>query len=182
MLQDACIGPHCRRARGGVVHSSCGSLGVLCQSNATGLSGKWHVTRLSPPEKRSTAGSSEDELLAHLVIQLLPTLLDTDTDRYTDGYRFCLTIKFTNMPTLAAAVLPDLISPGQQVAWPRGHPPTRIISARFHLASTCLFSVSETQWAFSHPIGTPSTSQQVWRRIWGQRAWHLPTFSTSMAP
>ena len=62
------------------------------------------------------------------------------------------------------AILPDLDRPGRQVAWRRGHPPTRIISARFHLASTLLLSVCETQRAFSHHhIRTALTSQQVWR-------------------
>jgi len=43
MLQDACIGPRYRHARGSVFHPRCGSLGVLYQSNITGLTDQWPI-------------------------------------------------------------------------------------------------------------------------------------------
>ena len=45
---------------------------------------------------------TEDDLFAYFCLPGLPTLLVTDTDRYTDRKRFRLPIDFTDMPTLPA--------------------------------------------------------------------------------
>jgi len=62
-----------------------GALSALRQSKVTGLTEECHrATRLSPAEKRSTAGLSEDKVLAYLVNQVyrrfwLPIPIGTPT-------------------------------------------------------------------------------------------------------
>ena len=48
--------------------------------------------------------------------KFLPTLLVTESDRYTEGYRFRLPIEFTEMPFLLHGLLvpaPDAQAPNQ---------------------------------------------------------------------